>query len=52
MLHDQRSVMEMVKHITNAGVMDIYSKIPEDFSEEMHSDCEYAQEQQQHSEEQ
>lgn len=51
MLHDQRSVLEMVKHITDAGVMDIYSKIPEDFSEEMHSDWEdeYAQEQQQHS---
>ncbi|KAE8789511.1 hypothetical protein D1007_36313 [Hordeum vulgare] len=51
MLHDQRSVLEMANHITDVGVMDIYSKMPEVFSEQEHChwEDEYAQEQQQHS---
>ena len=31
MLHDKKSVLEMAKHVTDAGVMDIYANIPDDF---------------------
>ena len=46
MLHDQKSVLEMAKHATDAGVMDIYSNIPDDFSQD-----EYPEEHQHHLEE-
>lgn len=46
MLHDQKSVLEMAKHATDAGVMDIYSNIPDDFSQD-----DYAEEHQHHLEE-
>ncbi|XP_045089753.1 uncharacterized protein [Aegilops tauschii subsp. strangulata] len=40
MLHDKKSVLEMAKHVTDAGVMDIYASIPDDFVAQEASDWE------------